>query len=58
MYFIMINNQRGNAIMPMIDEEEDVLLFPTFEVAVKYAKNNMMCEAFGYEIFCRGQGEI
>lgn len=57
-YFIMISNQRGNSIMPMIDDEEDVLLFPTFELAEAVAKDHMMCEAFGYEIFCRGCGEI
>jgi len=35
-----------------------VLLFPTFELAEAIAKDHMMCEAFGYEIFYRGCGEI
>ncbi len=57
-YFIMISNQRGDYIFPMIDDNEDVVLFSTFELADAKAKDHMMCEAFGYEIFCRGQGEF
>ncbi len=57
-FFIMISNQRGDYIMPMIDDNEEVLLFATFELAEAMAKDHMMCEAFGYEIFCRGCGEF
>ncbi len=56
-YFIMMSNQSGEAIFPIVDEDEDVMLFETHEAAHKLAEDHDFCKAFGYEIFCRGRGE-
>ncbi len=55
-FFIMLSSQNGDYIQPIIDEEEDVLLYPTYEIAKSLAEDHPACEAFGYEIFERGTG--
>lgn len=64
-YFIMMYNQQGTVAMPIIcndyDEDYDdegVMFFSTEEDARKLAMNHTYCQAFGYEIFCMGEGEI
>lgn len=54
----MLNSQNGQWIFPIVDEEDDVMLFETFDDAKKLADDHMACQAFGYEIFERGDGCI
>ena len=56
-YFVMLNSQSGKSIMPLIDEDEYVCLYDTFDEAKTAAENNIMGENFGYEIFLCGNGE-
>ena len=56
-YFVMLNLQRGG-ITPMVDGDDELALFETQEEAEASAKNNVLGDAFGYEVFCRGNGEI
>jgi len=53
----MINNQKEGAT-PIVDENEDVIFFETMEEAKEVAKNHLACQAFGYEIFELGMGEM
>ena len=58
LYFVMINNQDGTLIMPMVDtEDQQVALFDTPWEAREAAQGNRMATAFGYEIFERGNGD-
>lgn len=55
-FFIMMNNQNGTTIMPIVNEDEEVMLFETEEEAREIAGEHYFCKAFGYEIFERGTG--
>ncbi len=55
-YFIMMNNQDGSTILPIINDAENVKFFSTHAAAEKLAMDHSFCRAFGYEIFCRGEG--
>jgi hypothetical protein len=55
-FFIMMNNQKGTTIMPIVDGDEEVMLFETEEEAEEIASLHPFCKAFGYEIFERGTG--
>lgn len=56
-FFIMMSSQKGDAIMPIVDDDGDVVLFDLFGEAKNVAENNMAAQVFGYEIFQRGSGE-
>ena len=56
-FFIMINSQNNEYIIPMTDNNNDVALFETYNKAKEIADTHPMCCAFGYEIFRRGCGE-
>jgi hypothetical protein len=56
-FFVMMNSQKGNYIMPLVDEDQEVALWPTLEEAKAAVKGNPYAEAFGYEIFERGTGD-
>lgn len=49
-YFAMIRHQKGHP-MPLVDENEDVMLFDTEEEAAAAAKRTLMGETFGYEVY-------
>ena len=55
-FFVMINSQSGNCIMPIVADDEEVMLFDTEEDAIDCADDNLYAKAFGYEIFERGMG--
>lgn len=58
MYFVMLDNQDGTMILPMVDGDGNVALFATERAAREAALGNLMGSAFGYEIFERGNGEL
>ena len=53
-FFIMINSQNNEYIIPMTDNNNEVALFETYNEAKEIADDHPMCDAFGYEIFRRG----
>jgi len=56
-YFVMLNLQRGG-IAPMTYKDTDELaMFETQNEAEASAKENLLGDMFGYEVFCRGCGE-
>lgn len=56
-YFVMLTCQNGN-ITPMVENEYELATFQTAEEAASVAKQNILGKNFGYEVFCRGCGEI
>lgn len=56
-YFVMLNCQRVG-ITPMVNEHWEVAMFESFEEAKEAAKDTLLGEAFGFEVFCRGCGEF
>jgi hypothetical protein len=57
-YFVMIHNQKGNKILPLVDENDEVCMFGSIKTADHTAKRNIAAQAFGYEIFRVGCGEL
>ncbi len=56
-YFVMLNLQRGGISPMTLGEDDELALFETQEEAEASAKNNVLGDAFGFEVFCRGNGE-
>ncbi len=56
-FFVMLNTQRGG-FTPMTDENGELATFDSLERARHGADNCVLGEAFGYEVFERGMGEI
>jgi hypothetical protein len=50
MFFVMIRHQKGHP-MPLVDENEDVMLFDTRDEAALAADKTLMGPVFGYEIY-------
>jgi len=55
-FFIMMSSQNGDYVLPIVDEDEEVMLFETQEDAEACATAHSFCQAFGYEVFERGTG--
>ena len=53
-FFIMVRDPDGDGISPIIEEEDKVMLFDTYESANDLALDHAACIAFGYEIYCWG----
>lgn len=56
-YFVMMNNQKGTHIIPLVDDNDEVALYEEYEDAESDAINNPYAVAFGYSIFNRWLGE-
>jgi hypothetical protein len=56
-YFIMMNNQKGTHISPIVDDDEEVCLFESEEEAEMCVRDNPYAQACGYEIFKMSNGE-
>ena len=54
-YFVMLNNQQGTRLVPLVDGEE-LAMFPTADKAIEAAEKNLMAINFGYEVFKFGEG--
>jgi hypothetical protein len=59
-YFVIIANNRGDALFPVVDEDEQSIIhnFPTREAARDYASNNSLAQAAGARIFEYEEGEF
>jgi hypothetical protein len=55
-YFVMVHNQRGTAVLPMVEESGEVSMFASVTEAVDAANENDMAIAFGYDVFMAGAG--
>jgi hypothetical protein len=56
-YFIMMTSPSGITVIPMVDDNDRVLLFNTYNDAKLYAEEHPWASKLGYEIFKRGSGE-
>jgi len=52
----MMSSQNGDYVLPIVGEDEEVMLFETQEDAEDCATDHSFCQAFGYEVFERGTG--
>lgn len=51
-FFIMIHGSTGNSsVIPMIDIDGEMLMFPTEKHAREVAEGHHACKILGYEIF-------
>ena len=57
-FFVMMYNQKGNHAGPMTDEDGDVAFFETGKAALAVCKDHGYAQAFGYEIFEMGTGDV
>jgi hypothetical protein len=59
-WFVIIANNRGNALIPMVDADEPYTLhnFPTREAAIEAAVNNPLARAAGSRVFEYDEGEF
>lgn len=55
-FFIMMYSQNGEYIMPILDDNENVLIFGKYEDAKYEAETHDFCKAFGYDIYEVGMG--
>jgi|TARA_X000001388_G_scaffold3203_2_gene2301 hypothetical protein len=56
-FFVILNTQLGG-ITPLVDSDGELATFASLENARHGADNSVLGEAFGYEVFERGMGEI
>jgi hypothetical protein len=58
-YFIMLINPNGEGAEPMMDSEKEneVAFYSTKDEAQEVCHDHSWAQAFGYEIFCLGNGE-
>lgn len=49
-WFVMMYNQKGNCVMPLMDGDE-VALFETEGLANDAARNNPFAKAFGFQSY-------
>lgn len=55
-FFVMLHCQNGSATV-MTDDQGEVAFYETKEDADYAAFENMLGKAFGWEVFCMGNGE-
>lgn len=55
-FFVMMNNHKGDLIMPLVDDDQNVMLWATADEARDAADANPFASHFGFEIFERGTG--
>lgn len=56
-FFVMINSQNRKFIMPIVDDNDDVVLYETEQAAREAMMGHVYAQAFGFEIFERGTGQ-
>jgi hypothetical protein len=56
-YFVMLTNQDGTRLVPLVDEEGDLVMFSHWIPADEAGRTSLMGSAFGYEVFKQGDGE-
>jgi len=50
-WFVMLRSQTRTLPIPLVDPEDDVVLFGSEESAREAGKRNLIGEAFGFEVF-------
>ncbi len=55
-FFVMLNNQKGNRLVPMMDPEYELMMYATKDEAEAAAKQTFYGEHFGYEVHEAGCG--
>jgi hypothetical protein len=55
-FFVMMFNQKGNHILPLIDDNENIKLWDDETEALEYAESHFYASKFGFEIFEIGTG--
>lgn len=56
-YFVMLHNQKATTFVPLMNENNELLMFETYPKAEVAAENTLFGREFGYEIFKEGEGE-
>lgn len=59
-YFVMLLNQDGSRLIPMLSADDDgqLAMFGTVDEAELFGKNNPLGKAFGYEVHESGMGIV
>lgn len=55
-YFVMFYNQFGTKLVPMLDKNDELIMFSTYEEAKFAASKTAFGEHFGYDIYEAGNG--
>lgn len=55
-FFIMLHSQSGDKVLPIVDENENVVLYESEEEAINAMKGHLYAESFGFEVFELGTG--
>lgn len=56
-FFVMLHCQNGSATVMTDPDNGEVAFYPTKESADYDASCNLLGKAFGWEVFCMGNGE-
>ena len=56
-YFVMLLNSKGTAFFPLLDNDDELLMFEDEREARTAAEENHYGRSYGYEVFCQGCGE-
>lgn len=56
-YFVMMYNQGGESAVPLVDEDGDVMFWPSHEEAHEAGVNHYFASAFGFEVHEMGNRE-
>jgi len=54
-YFIMVYLQNGKGVVPIVDDDENVLMFERYDEAKALADDHPLCLAFDYEVMSTEQ---
>lgn len=50
-WFVMMYSQNGNFVMPLVDSDDEVMLWDTDGAANDAAKDNPYANAFGFQAY-------
>ena len=56
-FFVMLNNQAADRLVPLIQSNDELAMFATLREAMDAARKTPLGEVFGFEVFEAGQGE-
>jgi hypothetical protein len=55
-FFVMLYNQKGDRLVPMVDPDNELYMYATYDEARTAAKHTLYGDKFGYEVFAEGDG--
>lgn len=50
-FFVMLHSQRGDRVLPLVEENGEVCMFDSTSDAVEAANENDFAVAFGFDVF-------